>query len=105
MKSPVPIKQLKGFIVRDLQLTDNDEIMDIVDLEGLRKRLSQVVAHLLDHDFNRLLNILYRIDISEQKLKEVLSDDRLDNISLAITDMIIARQLRKIETRERYRRD
>ena len=63
--------------------------------------IMRVVEDLLTNDFNGLLNALYRIDVSEQKLKEALAEGT-DNPASIITQMIIERELQKVETRKRY---
>ena len=66
----------------------------------LRESLITVIDHLLDRDFNRLMNTLYRIDISEDRVKLSLSLPNSKDITIA--DLIIARQLEKAQTREKY---
>lgn len=63
--------------------------------------IMRVVEDLLTKDFNRLINVLYRIDVSEEKLKEALALSN-DNPASVITKMILDRQLKKVETRKKY---
>ncbi len=63
--------------------------------------IMRVVEDLMAKDFNRLINTLYRIDVSEEKLKEALALST-DNPASVITKMILERQLQKIETRKKY---
>ncbi|WP_141719808.1 hypothetical protein [Roseivirga misakiensis] len=61
----------------------------------------RVVEDLMARDFNQLINVLYRIDVSEEKLKEALAITN-DNPASIIANMIIERQLQKVETRKKY---
>ena len=61
----------------------------------------RVTEELMLKDFTGLLNILYRIDVSEQKLKEALVKGN-DHPTSIINQMIIERQLQKIEIRRKY---
>ena len=63
--------------------------------------IMRVIEDLLAKDFNGLLNVLYRIDVSESKLKEALAEST-DNPASVITQMIIERQLQKVATRKKY---
>ena len=62
--------------------------------------LLKLVEHLMTHDFNRLLNSLYRIDVSEAKLKMALAES--DNPAQTVAQMIWDRELQKVETRKKY---
>jgi hypothetical protein len=62
--------------------------------------LYNLVEHLLSHDFNRLINSLYRIDVSEEKLKAALATSA--DPAQTISEMIWKRELQKVETRKKY---
>ena len=64
--------------------------------------IMRVVEDLLAKDFSRLINCLYRLDVSEHKLKEALAASS-DNPASVITGMIIERELQKVETRKKYK--
>lgn len=64
-------------------------------------KIMRVVEDLMERDFNGLLNALYRIDVSEQKLKEALALTT-DNPAAVITKMILERELQKVATRKKY---
>lgn len=70
----------------------------------MRKRLIEAFAYLLDNDISKMMNILYRTDVDEIKLKELLiSNSELPSAEV-IADAYIARQKQKIETRKKYSR-
>lgn len=62
--------------------------------------LSTYLNQLVQHDFNKLLTILYRIDVSEEKLKAALKNNADDNLSgPVIAKLLIQREQEKIKLR------
>jgi hypothetical protein len=53
--------------------------------------LIHYINELINLDFDYLIYLLYRIDISETKLKKLLSEQPLTNAGLLIADLMIAR--------------
>ena len=82
----------------DWQLPNDTELTQDKAFDFLLK----LVENLMTHDFNRLLNSLYRIDVSEEKLKMALAES--DNPAKTVAQMIWERELQKVETRKRYSR-
>ena len=70
-------------------------------LDKLRLILSAYINELIDKNFQHLVNLLYRLDVSEYKLKQMLSDTKED-AGLVIADLIIERQTEKIKTRKQF---
>ena len=70
--------------------------------EAFKNILVQKIRELINTNFAELVNILYRLDISEKKLKEQLQNDNPDSAGV-IADMIIQRQIEKIETRTLFK--
>lgn len=66
--------------------------------------LVKFIDDLIKNDFNRLLNILYRIDISEEKLKIKLAENKESTIQSAeiIAQLFIEREQEKIISRAKY---
>lgn len=71
--------------------------------QDMEVRLSQYINHLIDKDFSKLLSILYRIDVSESKLRQVLEENAGEHASDLIARLILDRQLEKIMTREKFK--
>lgn len=69
--------------------------------EEVRNWLANVIARLMHEDMERLLWILYRLDISEKKAVDALSLSIAPDLALA--DLVIERELQKIETRREYK--
>lgn len=91
-----------SLIQKDFQLSPNHWEIDEeqVNSEKAFALLYKLVEHLLSHDFNRLINSLYRIDVSEEKLKAALATS--PKPAQTIAEMIWERELQKVEFRKRY---
>ncbi len=79
-------------------------INDRLTYEELLQALAAAIAHLINNNFPALVHLLYRVDISEQKLKEVLRHNQNER-AVTIAAMIIDRQLKKIEMRKAFKKD
>ena len=90
-----------------------NEIVHIVNdcfcLQAAENNFSELLAEkinfLIVHDFNKLIQILYRADISEQKLKGMLAENKTEDAGKLIADLFIERQMQKIKSRRDNRRD
>ncbi len=71
----------------------------------LFERLSSAINHLIVNDFERLVSILYRLDISEARLTALLAQKRDEHAADTIALLILERQLEKIKSRWENRRD
>lgn len=71
-------------------------------LNELKEQLTKIINLLLDKDLQRLLNTMYRMDVSEQKFKEALTLNPPSEVAPAIAQLIIERELRKVITRRKY---
>ncbi|MEJ7912708.1 MAG: hypothetical protein WKF70_06115 [Chitinophagaceae bacterium] len=59
------------------------------------KVLGKHVAELITTDLHKLLQLLYRIDVDEQKLQRLLGNNPPHNAALLIAELMIERQLQK----------
>jgi len=75
-----------------------------ISLSGLKDILVRRVNYLINHDCDKLLQILYRVDVNEQLLKTNLQEASGD-AGVTIAEMIIERQLQKIKTKEQFKPD
>jgi hypothetical protein len=65
--------------------------------------LAAFVNHLINTDFEKLVFLLYRIDVRETTIKQLLTLPSNSNAGELIADAIIARQEEKIATRKQYK--
>ena len=64
--------------------------------ETIKQLLQLEIAHLIKTDYEKLLHILYRIDLKESEAVKALQQP---NAAQLLTDLIIKRQLEKVESR------
>ena len=62
--------------------------------------LTEKINFLIVNDFNKLIYILYRADINEQKLNKLLAENKKEDAGKIIAALFIQRQLEKIKSRE-----
>lgn len=67
-----------------------------------RQNLSLAINEMIVSDFDKLVLLLYRLDIDETKLRTILKENPGTDAGNTIADLIIARQLQKIKSREQY---
>jgi hypothetical protein len=77
---------------------------DGISMEELQAQLAGFVNGLIQKDFQRLVSILYRVDVSETRLKQLLRQQPGEDAGRIIANLLIERQLEKIKTRQQYRR-
>ena len=80
-------------------------LAETLSYEEFHSKLSEEINHLINHDFEKLVFYLYRIDVNENKMRNVLEQREGENASGLIADLIIERQLQKIESRKKFKTD
>jgi hypothetical protein len=65
-------------------------------------QISPHIAKLLESNYKKLLNLLYRIDVNESKISGIVNDNTVSSLSEAIADLVIKRELQKIVIRQHY---
>ena len=83
----------KDFTVK-LELPAKAEFVDLHQL------LSKAIKELLEQNFEGLLQALYRIDVSEQKVQQAFASE--GDVADTIAELIIEREIQKVETRKKY---
>ena len=76
---------------------------DLETLEQLKEYLTKKISELMENNFDKLVNTLYRIDIDEDKLQLAFTDKNKKKLPEEIAALIIERQLQKIEMRRKYK--
>jgi len=87
------------------QLLHLDRQLNIVEKDELKHQLILHINYLLLNDFNRLVQILYRVDVSEQKLKRLLQENPQTDAAIIIADLLMERQEEKIRIKQTFRND
>lgn len=68
-------------------------------LDDLKKTLSEKIVYLMLNEMEKLLSILYRIDINEKKVKAVFAGNNPSEIAPALAVLIIEREIEKARSR------
>ncbi|WP_316803042.1 hypothetical protein [Pedobacter nototheniae] len=90
------IQSLIKIINKDFDLEQN------LSESQLRHTMIDAFAYLVDNDFPKLIQILYKADVDQYKLKELLENTMGLSSAEVIADAYINRQLAKIETWKKY---
>ena len=89
-----------------IQSVNNELALDLpnnISLAQLKEQLAAHINHLINHDFEKLVYYLYRIDVNEKKMKALLQSPH-ENSGALIAQLIIDRQLEKQKTKEEFRK-
>jgi hypothetical protein len=98
---------MKGENADQQALLQQLEEMTEKDSTGkFRQELVMHINDLINKDFDKLLQLLYRLDIDEIKLRAVLHNYPDRPAGEMIAELVIERQLQKIKSRREFgRRD
>ena len=101
------IYQLKKNVSSDFNKFEKFSLIkdpDINTLEEFKLFLTEKLSDLMVENFDEVIDILYQIDINEIKVRDVMQSKNNYKASL-LADLIIERQLQKIKTRGKYKRN
>lgn len=88
-----------SLISKDFQLP---EIKEEFSEEKALAVLTKVISQMMDRNFERLLQVCYRIDLAESKLKQILHESEPDQVAADLAKALWDRQKQKVEIRRRY---
>ncbi len=71
------------------------------ELKIIKEFLSKRITELMIKNQEKFFNTLYRIDVSESKVAQVLNTSK--NVSDDLADLIIERQLQRLKTQMLYK--
>jgi hypothetical protein len=92
------IKQLnKDFLLANIDLDFDEDILP----SSLKYLLHEIVFKLIQEKFADYLNLLYIIDVSENKVKELDGSDTL-KLSEDVVFLILQREWQKVWFRNKY---
>lgn len=101
------VKEVSKFISKDFTIGNDESLIpsgNYKTLEEFKFYLTQKIAYLMDNKYDTLINTLYRIDVSEEKLAGLFSGENREYIPAVIAELIIERSLQKVRFREKYKR-
>jgi hypothetical protein len=94
---------------KDSSISLLDKIVEVTNslqpdsLNEIREKLILLINELINKDFQALLQLLYRIDVNEKKIRLYLNEKTNEDSANVLANMIIERQLQKIETRKKFK--
>lgn len=75
--------------------TDSNKLQQMTGEDSFLQKLEEIVCYLIEHDFEKLLWILYRIDVDEQRIKTILSHNIPANAPKIMAELILERLRQK----------
>ena len=100
------VKDIVKYVEKDFTISEGNSLIPSSDqnsLEEFRLYLITKLKFLLLEKYDALINILYKIDINEEKVRKVFSGKDKEKIPGELAELIINRQLQKIHFRKLYR--
>lgn len=80
-------------ISREKEAATKEELIDL---------LLPIVQQMLNRDFEKLLQVCYRIDLGENKLKQILHESDPELMAFDLAKALVERQMLKIEIKRKY---
>ncbi len=90
-------------LIKDLNQSYGWELADTLTMLELEALLAEIVNGWIRSDFTRLVQFLYRIDISESRLRLLLEENSEEDTGQLLARLILERLWQKIETRRQYK--
>ncbi len=103
MEDKEETNEIKSLIINDMHLQEEKELLEADNINMLKEKLVKMINTLLQNDYHRLVNAMYRLDVDEKKFREVFSGLHSPNVASRLADLVIARELAKINTRKKFR--
>ncbi|MCK9401409.1 MAG: hypothetical protein M0Q51_15635 [Bacteroidales bacterium] len=99
-------EQLASLINKDLGSQEEGMIIPVssVDRNMIREKLAILIEHMMQNNFEKLCQAMYRLDVSESKFHQVMTEQPTEEISSSLADLVIEREMQKVRTRITYKR-
>lgn len=88
-----------SLITKNFQLP---EIQEGFSEEKAVEILTKAISQLMDRNLERLLQICYRVDLSENRLKQILHESEPERVAADLAKALWERQKLKVEIRRKY---
>lgn len=87
-------------------LTGMEQDNHLLRLEELSfEQMTAFINQLIDQDFSRLVQLLYRLDVSEARLKTVLLEHPTGDAGDMIARLILERIKQREETKKQFKQE
>jgi|SRR5450432_494510 len=93
----------ENYLIDYLQKELTIEPLSNPSLNELKDKWSNYFNELIQLDFQKLIFILYRVDVSEKKFRQLLKEYPDENAGKIITELMIERLKIKFLTKQKYR--
>jgi aminoglycoside/choline kinase family phosphotransferase len=80
------------------------ELKQATDMQQLKAYLTEQLVYMLHYEMEKLMGILYRIDVREQHVKNAFAQHNPKLIAPLLAEAIVQRELEKAQSREEYRK-
>ena len=92
-------------LIEDINQSLEISLPVTISSEEIKEKLTAFINDLINHDFEKLVFYLYRIDVNEAKMKKLLDQRDGENAAGLIADLIIERQIEKINSRKETKKN
>ena len=96
------MSQIDSNIIVSLNNLLGVEIKQTTSADELQERLAGHLNSLITTDFNKLISLLYRLDIDELQVRATLQNHPGTDAGKLLAGLVIERQIRKLESRKRF---
>jgi len=86
----------KDLLLANIDLEFDEQTLPI----SLKLVLQETVFHLIQNKFSDYLNLLYQVDVSELKIRQLDGDD-IEKLSEDVTFLILQREWQKVSYRSK----
>lgn len=86
----------------EMNAAETEQITHYNEYEAVKNYLAERVKHLLEFETEKLKYVLYRIDVSEQKVHDALANHTLEDGAKNIAELILQREIQKAISRKQY---
>jgi hypothetical protein len=99
------IKSASEKISKDFKIDDplSTEVESNIAEDELKEYLKHKIMDLMENNLERFLNTLYRIDVDENKVRDIFKKKSGFDIAESLADLIIQRQIQRVKTQQMYK--
>jgi hypothetical protein len=89
-------------LIADLNRVYEMELSDRLRLDQVEALLAEKITTMINGDFSALVQLLYRVDVDESRLRLLLRENKAADAGTLIARLILERLWQKILTRREY---
>jgi len=94
------LRQTSQLFDRDFALTPTGDPPTFVDLQ---EKIALVITQLLQREPERLFQLMYRLDVDEQKFRQLLERAPNATVVTELSVLVLEREMLRVYWRNRYR--